>query len=52
LKDLISVIECASISDIKQIEIHIAEPLVLGPRPLEVEIAIVNFEKYKLAGSD
>jgi hypothetical protein len=37
-----------SISDVRQMEIHIVEPL--GPRPnrLEVEIAIVKLKKYKL----
>jgi hypothetical protein len=40
------------VSDVRQIEIHIIEPLVLGPRILEFEIAIAEFEKYKSAGND
>jgi hypothetical protein len=40
------------VSDIRQIEIHTAEPLVPGPSHLEVEIPIAKFEKYKFPGSD
>jgi hypothetical protein len=39
-------------SDVRQIEVHMAEPLVPGPSRLEVEIAIAKFKKYKLPGSD
>jgi hypothetical protein len=38
-------------SDVIQIDIHIAEPLVPGPSHLEVETAIAQFKKYKLRGS-
>jgi hypothetical protein len=31
-------------------EIHTTEPLVLKPRPFEVEIATVNLKYYKLPG--
>jgi hypothetical protein len=41
-----------SVRDIRQIEIHIAEPLVCGHSPSEVKIAVVKLEKYKLPGSD
>jgi hypothetical protein len=41
-----------NVSDVRQIEIHIAEPLVLGPSCLEVEIAIAKLKKYKSPGSD
>jgi hypothetical protein len=40
------------VSDIKQIEIQVAELLVPDPRPSEVEIAIVTLKRYKLPGSD
>jgi hypothetical protein len=34
-----------SVSDIWQIEVHRAEPLILGQSPLEVEITIANLKK-------
>jgi hypothetical protein len=39
-------------SDVRQIEIHTAEPLVPGLSHIEVEIAIVKLKKYKSPGSD
>jgi hypothetical protein len=39
-------------SDVRQIEVHTAEPLVPGPSHLEVEIATAKLKKYKLPGSD
>jgi hypothetical protein len=41
-----------NISDVKQIEVHMAEPLVPGPSRLEVEIAIAKLKKCKSPGSD
>jgi hypothetical protein len=41
-----------NVSDVRQIEVHKAEPLVPGPSCLEVEIAIVKLKKYKLPGGD
>jgi hypothetical protein len=41
-----------NVSDDRQIEIHTAELLVLGPSLLEVEIAIAELKKYKSPGSD
>jgi hypothetical protein len=41
-----------NISEVKQIEVHTAEPLVHGPSRLEVEIAIAKLKKYKSPGSD
>jgi hypothetical protein len=41
-----------NVSDIRQIEVHMAEPLIPGPSRPEVEIAIVKLKKYKLPGSD
>jgi hypothetical protein len=41
-----------NVSDVRQIEVHKAEPLVPGPSRLEVAIAIAKLKKYKLQGSD
>jgi hypothetical protein len=41
-----------NVSDVRQIEVHTAEPLVPGPSRLEVEIAIATLKKYKSPGSD
>jgi hypothetical protein len=41
-----------NVSYVRQIEVHMAEPLVFGPSRLEVEIAIAMFKKYKSPGSD
>jgi hypothetical protein len=41
-----------NVSDVRQIEVHTAEPLVPGPSRLEVEIGIVKLKKYKSPGSD
>jgi hypothetical protein len=39
-------------SDVRQIEVHMGEPLVPDPSHLEVEIAIAKLKKYKSPGSD
>jgi hypothetical protein len=36
-----------SASDVRQIEIHTAEPLEPDPSPFEVEIAIAKLKRYK-----
>jgi hypothetical protein len=41
-----------NVSDVRQIEVHTAQPLVPGPSRLEVEIAIAKLKKYKSLGSD
>jgi hypothetical protein len=41
-----------SVSDVRQTEIHISQPLVPGPSPFEVETAIANLKTYKSPGSD
>jgi hypothetical protein len=33
------------VSDVRQIEIHTAEPLVPDPSPFEVEIPVAKFDK-------
>jgi hypothetical protein len=40
------------VSDVRQIAIHTAEPLVPDPSHLEVEISIAKLKKYKSPGSD
>jgi hypothetical protein len=39
-----------NISDVRQIKVHTAKSLVLGPSRLEVEISIAKFKKYKSPG--
>jgi hypothetical protein len=41
-----------TVSDVRHIEVHTAEPLIPGPSRLEVEIAIAKLKKYKSPGSD
>jgi hypothetical protein len=41
-----------NVSDVRQIEVHTAKPLVPGPSRLEFEIVIAKLKKYKSAGSD
>jgi hypothetical protein len=40
------------VSDLRQIEIHTAEPLVSDSSHFEVEIAIAKSKKYKSTGID
>jgi hypothetical protein len=40
------------VSDVRQIEIHTAEPLVGDLSPFEIEIAIAKLKRYKSPGSD
>jgi hypothetical protein len=41
-----------SVSDVRQIEIHTAEPLVPDLSPFEVEIATAKLKRFKSPGSD
>jgi hypothetical protein len=41
-----------NVSNIRQIEIHTAEPLVFDPCRLETEIVIARLVKQKSQGSD
>jgi hypothetical protein len=41
-----------SVTDVRQIEVHIAEPLVPGHSHLDVEIAIAKLKNYKSPGND
>jgi hypothetical protein len=40
------------ISDARQLEMHMAEPLVPDPSPFEVEIAIAKLKRYNSSWSD
>jgi hypothetical protein len=40
------------VSDVRQIEIHTAEPLVPDPSTFELAVAIAKFKRYKSPGSD
>jgi hypothetical protein len=40
-----------NVSDVRQMEVHMAEPLVPGPSHLQDEIAIAKLKKYKSSGS-
>jgi hypothetical protein len=40
-----------NVSDVRQIEVHTAGPLVPGPSHLDVEIASAKLKKYKSPGS-
>jgi hypothetical protein len=41
-----------NVTDVRQMEVHTAEPLVPVPSHLEVEIAIAKVKKYKSPGSN
>jgi hypothetical protein len=41
-----------NVSDVRQMEVPITEPLVPGPNHLEVEFAIAELKKYKSPGCD
>jgi hypothetical protein len=41
-----------NVSEVRQIEVHTAEPLVSGSTRLEVEIAIAKLKKYKSPGNN
>jgi hypothetical protein len=41
-----------NVRDVRQMEVHIAEPLVLDPSRLEVEIVIAKLKRYKSLGSN
>jgi hypothetical protein len=41
-----------NVSDVRQIEVHAAEPLLPGRSCLEVENAVAKLKKYKAPGSD
>jgi hypothetical protein len=41
-----------NVSNVRKTEVHTAEPLIPGPRPLVAEIAIAKLKRYKSPGSD
>jgi hypothetical protein len=50
--DFCELLNVHMVSDVRQIEIHNAEPLVPGPSPFEVEIATAKLKNYKSPCSD
>jgi hypothetical protein len=40
------------VHDVRQMDIHMAEPLVPEPSLVEVEIAVGKFKRYKFLGTD
>jgi hypothetical protein len=46
------VLNVHEIHDVKQMDIHMAEPLVPEPSLIEVEIAIGKLKRYKSSGTD
>jgi hypothetical protein len=42
----------SGVKNVRQTEIHAAEPLVPEPSAFEVEITIARLERYKLPGID
>jgi hypothetical protein len=51
-KNFSQLLNVHNVSDVRQIEVHTAEPLEPGSSRLEVEIAIAELKKYKSPGSD
>jgi hypothetical protein len=51
-ESFISAIECTEVNDVRQTEIHTAEPLVPEPSDSEVEIAIEKLKRHKSPGID
>jgi hypothetical protein len=49
---LFSVLDVHNVSDVRQIEVRTAEPLVPGLSHLEVGIVIAKLKKYKSPDSD
>jgi hypothetical protein len=41
-----------SVSDVRQTEIHTAEPLAAGPSHIEIEVAIAELKRHKSSGSN
>jgi hypothetical protein len=52
LKNFSQLLNVHNISDVRQLEVHMAELLVPGPSRLEVEIAIAKLKKCKSPGSE
>jgi hypothetical protein len=46
------VLNVHGVHDVRQMDIHTAEPLVPEPSLVEVEIAIGNFQRCKSPGTD
>jgi hypothetical protein len=50
-KNFSQLLNVHNVSDVRQIEVHTAEPLVPGLSRPEVQIAIAKLKKYKFLGS-
>jgi hypothetical protein len=48
----LSIIELHNVNDVRQIQIHTAEPLVPRPGYLEVEIATLKWTHFNCPGCD
>jgi hypothetical protein len=48
----LSVIECGGVYDVRQTEIHTAEPLVPEPSAFDVAMCIENLKRHKSPGID
>jgi hypothetical protein len=51
-KNYFQLLNVHRVSDVRQIEIHTAEPLVPDSSPFEVETATAKLKRYKSPGSD
>jgi hypothetical protein len=49
--EVLQLLSVHRVSDVRQVEIHTAEPLVPHPKPFEVGIAIAKFKNYKSPGN-
>jgi hypothetical protein len=49
---LFQIVNVHGVSDVRQVEIHTAEPLVPEPSALEVELAIEKLKSHKSPGID
>jgi hypothetical protein len=52
VEELLQLLNVHNVSDVRQIDVHTAEPLVPSPSLLEVETAIAKLKKYKSLRSD
>jgi hypothetical protein len=51
-KNFSQLLNVHNVNDVRQVEVHTAEPLVPGPSCIEVKIALAKLKKYKSPGSD
>jgi hypothetical protein len=51
VEELLPLLSVHSVSNVRQIQIHTAELLLLDPSPSEVKTATAKFKTYELSGS-